>query len=142
MTDLARLEAELIEALSRPFEEALERARGAFKARIEKLNAGPLDGRLRLLAALYGVDSSELAENVEACEFTVGDDLSLLVSVRMRRSVETVHVTLTLATEQVDTPFAVPEMECRNCGRSDDHVYCIRWMEWLRKALTRRERIG
>ena len=34
-----------------------------------------------------------------------------------------------------DSPFTVPPLECRECGRSDRHVYCWRWLETLRLLL-------
>jgi hypothetical protein len=39
-----------------------------------------------------------------------------------------------------DSPFAMPELECRNCGRpwpEQAHVYCDPWAEWLRLFLRR-----
>jgi hypothetical protein len=36
-----------------------------------------------------------------------------------------------------DSPFEMPTLACRDCGRTDDHTYCIRWLERLHLWLQR-----
>lgn len=40
--------------------------------------------------------------------------------------------------QEQETPFSDPQLECKDCGSTDpDHVYCIGWMESLRKQVRR-----
>jgi len=38
-------------------------------------------------------------------------------------------------TRSDESPFTMPPLECRNCGRSARHVYCWHWLERLRLFL-------
>jgi hypothetical protein len=39
-----------------------------------------------------------------------------------------------------ESPFEGLELECVSCGRTDEHVYCDRWLERLRLWFARRGR--